>query len=706
MRKMMIKIRIASVCALLSIAVQGEMYENEFPFIVREPVADSVVNLSFLNHRPAGKHGILKIRNGNFEFEDGVPVRWFGINVSDNRVFNMHTPELAKTVASKMAALGINIVRLHLLTPEWQTWAPFYVDREKSTLEFNDAALERLDRFTAALKEEGIYLTSELPDAWLTPALSEIPNGTRDGFDLKVLMLFDPEVQEYVKKWVRAFYLRPNRYTGKSLFEDHQFVMLGILNEVSYNYHPQGLTKLNTYYTDKLKPVYKEYLARNGLADRPLDLSLNDDTSAAFWNEVMAKGYRMWRDFARSLGYRGVVSGSNVGENFWHAEPSLAMDFMDNHLYWGYGPWSRGNVRILPGDRWSPLLKKPVNESMEKEKYTKDLFARFAVASVVGMPLISSEHRTAKGGASASLGNNPMQYHEYRATGLPFFATVHAFQDWDVFYVFGSNGTEPPGQYERMGHILDVRNDTSYLATFPLSSWLLRGGVVSPARKKMLLKVSTDDILSTKKVPSFFSDVMFHIPEQHKLELAYPEMEYRMEDYDRIFDFSTSRNLNLKNIAPVIQADTGEFCRNWQEGWWRLNTPAVQGVEGFFDKTRKFDLSDIELAMDSPFGVCFLAAFNSKGIARGERMMFLAVGECCNTLPPGADPKPRGWGLKGAPPVVLKPVAGTLRLKSGKVDVWALGERGERKTKIKEKTSVFQFDTGRDKTIWYEFVRN
>ena len=61
-------------------------------------------------------------------------------------------------------------------------------------------------------------------------------------------------------------------------------------------------------------------------------------------------------------------------------------------------------MRILPGDRWSPLLKKPVNESMEKEKYTKDLFARFAVASVVGMPLISSEHRTAKGGASASLG--------------------------------------------------------------------------------------------------------------------------------------------------------------------------------------------------------------------------------------------------------------------------------------------------------------
>lgn len=210
---------------------------------------------------------------GNFVFEDGTPVRWFGLNVVDNRVFNMYAPETAKTVARKMAALGINIVRIHHMTAGWQNAAPFFKDRAESTLEFNDRALELLDRFTAALKEEGIYVTCELPDSSLEPALSEIPNGTREGFDLKLLMLFDPEVQAYVKKYVRAFFTRPNRYTGRSLFEDPQFVMLGVVNEVAYNYHPKGLAGLNPYYTGKLRPKFpgvSETQPAAGTGTRPL----------------------------------------------------------------------------------------------------------------------------------------------------------------------------------------------------------------------------------------------------------------------------------------------------------------------------------------------------------------------------------------------------------------------------------------------------
>ena len=73
----------------LACTLHGAMYENEFPFIIREPEKDSVVNVSFLNHKPAGKHGFLRVEDGNFVFEDGTPVRWFGLNVVDNRAFNM-----------------------------------------------------------------------------------------------------------------------------------------------------------------------------------------------------------------------------------------------------------------------------------------------------------------------------------------------------------------------------------------------------------------------------------------------------------------------------------------------------------------------------------------------------------------------------------------------------------------------------------------
>ena len=77
---------------------------------------------------------------------------------------------------NRLIVYSILIVRIHHLTAGWQNAAPFFRDREKSTLEFNDKALELLDRFLACLKEEGIYVTCEITDSALTPALSEIPN--------------------------------------------------------------------------------------------------------------------------------------------------------------------------------------------------------------------------------------------------------------------------------------------------------------------------------------------------------------------------------------------------------------------------------------------------------------------------------------------------------------------------------------------------
>ena len=56
--------------AAFATPLAGAMYENEFPFIIREPAADSVVNVSFLNHKPAGKHGVLRAVGGGEKLID------------------------------------------------------------------------------------------------------------------------------------------------------------------------------------------------------------------------------------------------------------------------------------------------------------------------------------------------------------------------------------------------------------------------------------------------------------------------------------------------------------------------------------------------------------------------------------------------------------------------------------------------------------
>ena len=671
---------------------------SAFPFTIRQIEENSVANYSFLNHKPAGKYGFLRNKEGDFTFENGQKIRFFGINLVDDRVVEMNDSQTEK-LAKKMAALGINMVRLHHISAKWQRAKPLFSQPEKSTLIFNDEALERIDYLLYKLKENGIYVTTEIVDSALMPLSSEMPRqeALKNGNVLKILMMIDPEVKEYCRKWAKNFFCRPNRYTGIPLISDPQLALLGIVNELSMGYHNGALRNLSEYHQNKLKSSFADYLKKNHLPERDFDLNLADPVSARFWNEQLHAAFIDWMAFLRSIGYRGLISGSNFGENFFHHEPSTLCDFMDAHIYWGYASWSENKCRMVDG-QWSDLIKYPWNEN----NYTKELFARYSTAAFAGKPLIASEHRTANGGGGMSRFADAMRYSECRAAGLPFFATVQAFQGWDGFYIFGSQGIGGIKE-EKMGHLLDVRFDTTYLATFPLASFLLRGNVIAPARKKILVTLEPGDIYARPQEPSFLYDGLFYYPEQHKIEIGYPQAKIDRSRYDEVLPLSKLKKMNINRQETVIEADTGEFLRNYDEGFFMINSAEVQGVEGFFHKTKRHPLKDLTLEVNSNFALCFVAS-REKTIAQSDRLLFLVAADCGNQ-DDGKGRQAKGWVLPGKGPVLVHPVIGRISLRAGLFDVWILGEHGERKRKAAEGISEFEFDTGRDTTIWYELER-
>ena len=664
-----------------------------FPFIIRSIQPGSVADYSFLNHKPAGKYGWLKVKNGDFVFQNGETVRWFGINLVASRAFDLNTHEEIDALAAKLAALGINMVRLHHLAASWQRAEPLFADEKKSTFEFSDEALEKLDYLTFALKKQGIYVTDEIIDSSLNPADGEIPyaRATRNGHSLKLLMMFDPEVKAYVRRWVQAFYCRPNRYTGIPLIRDPQLAMLGITNEVSIAYHNGNMLRsLPENARALLDLQFQAERSTAKLPPKPFDFSLQDPDSARYLHRLLQKAFAEWKEFVRSLGYGGLVSGSNFGENFYHHTASAGLDFMDAHLYWGYAGYMDGvdsKIRILPGNRWSDLVKPPYDEG----NYTKELFARFSLSSTPDHPLISSEHRTSI---------SDFQRSEYRSAGLPFFSTIQAFQEWDGFYVFASQGDNT----DRIGHRLDVKYDTAYLATFPLCAYLLRGGVVKPARETIFYSISDQDIFQHPLSPGFNHDGLFSVPERHKIRLIYPA-SVTGRPASRVpgaTPFTEART--LPHIEKdEIGGDTGEFVRNWKKGTFRIMTSKVQGAEGFFEQNEQFDLPDCVFQMESPFGVCFLSAGNADSIRSAPRILLTAVNASINTgnLSVGS----KGWGLPGSAPARALPVKGILRMKANRYDIWILDENGMRRERAAVNTSSFQFDTGRDKTVWYELER-
>lgn len=660
------------------------------PFTIRSIAPESVADYSFLNHKPAGKFGWAGVRNGDFVFPNGEKVRWFGINLVASRVFDWKTKEEADAFAAKLAALGVNMVRLHHLAPGWQNCEPLFVDGKKSTLVFRDKALEKLDYLLEALKKQGIYVTNEIVDASLRPAEGEIPYTSKGKsvHQIKLLMMIDPEVKAYVKRWIQGFYCRPNRYTGVPLIRDPQLACLGIVNEISIGYHNGALVRnLPDRAKEILNRKFRADRKRRNLPERQFDFELRDPDSARYFHDLLRTAFAEWKQFVRGLGYKGLFSGSNFGENFYHHSASAGpdMDFMDAHLYWGFAGYMDGvdaKTRILPGNRWNDLVKPPYNE----KAYTKELFARFSMSSTPDMPLISSEHRTSISDFRRSA---------FRTAGLPFFSTVHAFQEWDGFYIFASQG----GNENRIGHRLDVKYDTAYLAVFPLSAYLLRGGVIRPAEKTVFYRLSEEDVFRNPRALSFLHDGLFAVPEQHKVRLLYPGTDGA---YPGAVPFAEAARLS-RYADDMIGGDTGEFVRNWKKGYFVVRTAKVQGAEGFFEQGDQFELPDAVLRIDSPFGVCFLSAGRYDSIRTAPRLLFTAVNSSINSGNVGE--KRKGWSLPGTAPVRILPVRGELELKNGRWSVWSLDEHGRRSRRIEQGVSGFKFDTVCDRTVWYELCR-
>ena len=76
---------------------------------------DMPVDISFVfeSEKPAGKHGFVQAVGEEFRFEDGTPVRFWGVNINGGANFPDH--DYAEKFARRLTMVGCNMVRFHQL---------------------------------------------------------------------------------------------------------------------------------------------------------------------------------------------------------------------------------------------------------------------------------------------------------------------------------------------------------------------------------------------------------------------------------------------------------------------------------------------------------------------------------------------------------------------------------------------------------------
>ncbi|MHC4582388.1 MAG: glycoside hydrolase 5 family protein, partial [Planctomycetota bacterium] len=203
----------------------------------------SPVDLSFLNHKPAGKFGFVRAQGDKLVFEGGEEVRFWGGNIAAYAIFadRDHIRQQAKRIAQ----LGYNLMRIH--HHDSMGWVGrTVIDKSRADSQHLDAeVMDRLDYWIKCLRDEGVYIWLDLHVGRLFKEGDGIGAGfaemqrrsKRDGAEGKGFCYFNERIEQLMKDFNAKYMSHVNRYTSLAYKDDPAIMGLLITNENDITSH-------------------------------------------------------------------------------------------------------------------------------------------------------------------------------------------------------------------------------------------------------------------------------------------------------------------------------------------------------------------------------------------------------------------------------------------------------------------------------------
>jgi hypothetical protein len=229
MKKQIKQSSLAVLLCWFSIASQGvgqhpEAFPFTFPHDVKQD-STSVTNFAYLNQAPAGTEGFVAIADGHFVNDKGR-TRFWGVNFCFGANFPTH--DESERIARRLAALGINCVRIHHHETSYSPRGLFFEDGK-----MDPAQVDKLDFLLAELHKQGIYANLNMhvgrsvAKSLGLPPLGRGHSATGD----KHAMHFMPKIQEAFWQYCRDYIGHTNPYRNLTRGNDPGIAMIELLNE-------------------------------------------------------------------------------------------------------------------------------------------------------------------------------------------------------------------------------------------------------------------------------------------------------------------------------------------------------------------------------------------------------------------------------------------------------------------------------------------
>lgn len=692
-----------------------------FPFQPARQVVDGVFDMNSWLEHPAGRHGGVRMSRDGFVFEDGVPVKFWGTNLS----YTAPAPEkrIADLTAARFAKYGINAVRMHKFS---------YAKNEMGIGDLNDSTkmdpegMDRFDYFAAKLKERGIYFGwSHTFGFHVRPgdrsrllAYDEIAQNLKG--NTYAFIHFAEDVQDLMIEMVVNLLKHRNPYTGKTYAEEPALCFIELQNEddIFFYTSEQAFRACPTYrkrfqerFADwlrrrygseaKLQEAWGEALkSEESLAEATIVPQLNPwffsadhlpsqtggnrrrllDT-AAFLHEVQDRFYGRFVRAIREAGYQGPLCGSpwqapNGVPHYYNLLSDYRVGFIDRHNYFeGGGPNMFASMLTRPG---SGYLGSGLQQVADRP---------FALSEWIHVyPNVYS----AEGPAIVA------------AYGM-------GLQGWDASYAFQSQA--------RDGLFNDIAGN------FPWGVWEVDAPTSLgqyPALARMIYRgdVREGQVISVRRVrPAELAEGVFDFDERIQQDGDVKRFEGSVSPQALavgrvVVEFSDakepSRLPDLRRHAEgsMLKSTTGQL--RWQtsgQGYVTVDTPGTKALVGF-SEGREHVLGRVRFRIQTPFASVFLTSLErDKDLEMCDRALLSVVARQSNS----------GFRYftvdnqvieNGGPPILLEPVKAEVAIEGRPVKaVNVLDHNGRRTDRaLPVSNGRFTIDGAKDRTLYYEVV--
>jgi hypothetical protein len=658
------------------------------------PVSDAavpVLDLSFLNPKPAGADGFVRVDRGRFIRPDGSRLRLWGVNLTAGACFPPR--EDAVFLAQRLAQLGVNCVRFHFLDSNWGAQRSLFEWGTDSTRRLDAGQLERLDFFVAELKRRGIYSNFNLNVGRHFRAGDGVVDWRHLGL-AKGVTLFDPHLIQLQQEFARQLLTHVNPYTQLPYTQEPALALVELVNEnslveawfsgrlVGSDPAPPGDSTwagITRHYAIQLDQIFHDWLRDQLGPDElrrveqaakvprgtpiprlhPDEFSRADSfrfaTEARFYMALERRFFTGMKGFLRDeLGLQALLVATSDHNHYRTGYPLLAsagrLDVVDGHVYWQHphstrDPETGRRGFSIPN---TPMVNDPLRSTPVQLSRTPLLNQPFTVSET----------------------NHPFP-NEYAAEGIPILTAYALLHDWDGIF-FHELMTDPPSLWaqRRPGHF-DFGSDPVKVASFALCGLWFQRGDVSSARQTVLRSYSAEQVIESLRLP--WHERPFFTPGfPAGLSLVHAT---RIKTLD-----GTPTSYDPLPLPGIISSDTDElrWLRDSDEGRVTIATPRTEAIVGFLaaysqenhpqspDSIRSSPgptphLRHLAPSVANRFGAILLTSLDNAPIAEAERLILVATArsQLAGMTWNGDRTTLLDWGRR---PMQVEPVRAKLRL--------------------------------------------